>query len=136
MRTKTIGREATCDLVIEHTTTSRQHGRLELTEDGRVWVVDTASRNGIFLHRNDAWIRVHKMMLCVGDRLRFGDYELPLQVLTAVFGRRARVLLGEKHFSLRHGTKTTKAVSGWDEPSHALQKPKRNPLTGRIEEDR
>jgi pSer/pThr/pTyr-binding forkhead associated (FHA) protein len=136
LNVKTIGRETSCDLVIEHTTASRLHARVELAEDGSVWVVDADSRNGTFLNRNDASIRIHKVTLCVGDRIRFGDHEVPLQYLTAVFGRRANIRLGEQHFSLRHGQKSTTPATGWDEPGPSLQKPKRNPLTGQIEEER
>ena len=101
-----------------------------------MWVVDADARNGSFLNRNDAWIRFRKVMLCVGDRIRLGDYEVPLQQLTAVFGKRANVKLGEQHFSLRQGGKGSRKLSGWDEPGSPLQKPKRNPLTGLIEEER
>lgn len=133
---KTIGRETSCDLVIEDATVSRQHASIELAEDGSVWVADADSSNGIFLHRNDAWIRFRKVTLCVGDRIRLGDYELPLQQLTAVFGKRANIRLGEQHFTLRQGGRGNRKVSGWDEPQNSLQKPKRNPLTGQIEEER
>lgn len=132
MIAKTVGRDAACDLVLEHSTTSRTHARLELAESGNLWVVDSASRNGTFLHRNDAWIRVRRVTMCVGDRIRFGDCEVPLQQLTDVFGTHTNIRLGAKHFSLRQGSKS---IAGWDEPGPALRKPKRNPLTGQIEED-
>jgi len=136
LNAKTIGREAACDLVLEHTAASRTHARLELAEGGSLWVVDADSRNGTFLHRNDNWIRVRRVTLCVGDRIRFGDCEVPLQQLTAVFGTRAKIRLGAKHFSLRQGRQGSKSFAGWDEPGPSLQKPRRNPLTGQIEEDR
>jgi pSer/pThr/pTyr-binding forkhead associated (FHA) protein len=135
LNVKTIGREASCDLVIEHSSASRQHASIELSEDGSVWVVDADSRNGMFLNRNDAWIRVRRVTLCVGDRIRFGDHETPLHQLTAVFGKRASVSLGEQHFPLRQGERTNKKKSAWDDPGPSLQKPQRNPLTGRIEEE-
>ncbi len=136
MKVKHIGREASCDLVLEHSTVSRQHARLELVDDGTVWVTDTDSRNGTFLQRNKQWIRLLKVSLCVGDRLRFGDCEVPLQQLTSVFGNRAGIKLGAQHFTLRQGSPTHRKVTGWDEPGPALHKPKRNPLTGQLEEDR
>ena len=136
MNTRTIGREASCDLVLEHSTVSRFHACLELTDDGNVAVVDTDSRNGTFLNRNDAWIRIRRVSLCVGDRLRFGERELTLQDLTAVFGKHAGIRLGAKHFSLRQGTKVTGKLAEPDEGWPSLQKPRRNPLTGKIEEDR
>jgi len=136
LNTRYIGREAACELVLDHATASRQHARLELAEGGSVWVVDAGSRNGTFLHRNDDWIRVHRVSLCVGDRIRFGGCEIPLQQLTALFEKRANVRLGAQHFFLRHGKQATKTGVAWDEPGPSLQKPKRNPLTGKIEEDR
>ena len=135
MNAKTIGRETSCDLVLEHTAVSRTHARLELDEGGSLWVADADSRNGTFVHRNDGWIRVRRVSLCVGDLIRFGDCEVPLQQLTAVFGKHANVRLGVKHFSLRQGRKGARTVAQWDEPGPALQRPKRNPLTGQIEED-
>jgi len=135
LNVKTIGRESSCDLVIKHTTVSRQHANAELAENGSVWVVDTDSSNGVHLHRNNAWIPVRRMTLCVGDKIRFGDHEVPLQQLTAVFGKRAGIRLGEQHFSLRQGGKGSRRLSQWGEPESLSQKPKRNPLTGQIEKD-
>jgi hypothetical protein len=130
---KTIGREAGCDLVLENTGGSRKHATLELLETGALWLTDNSSRNGTFLQRNGNWIGVSKVMLCVGDRIRFADSEMPMPQLTAAFGSRAKVQLGEKHFPLRQGAK---AIAAWDHPGSSLQKPKRNPLTGKIEEER
>jgi len=135
LNVKTIGRETSCDLVIEHSSASRQHASIELSADGSVWLADADSRNGMFLNRNDAWIRVSRVTLCVGDRVRFGDHEVPLHQLTALFGKRAIVSLGEQHFSLRQGKRTNTKKSGWDDPGPSLQKPQRNPVTGQIEEE-
>ena len=133
LNAKNIGREASCDLVLEHTSASRKHAAVELHEDGSVWVTDTDSRNGAFLHRNDAWIRIRKVTLCSGDRIRFGDAEVTLQQLTAVFGKRARPILGEQHFSLRQGRNTNRTSGDRAEQNASMHKPKRNPLTGLLE---
>ena len=130
------GRETSCDLVLEHPTVSRVHARIELADDGRVSVLDSDSRNGTYLNRNDAWIRVRKVTLCVGDRIRFGEHEVPLERLTAVFGNRSGARLGAQHFSLRDGQRRKKSAAEWDDPAPLLQKPRRNPVTGKIEEDR
>ncbi|MBT8075450.1 MAG: FHA domain-containing protein, partial [Gammaproteobacteria bacterium] len=86
MMLKTCGREPSCELVLEHATISRLHARIELADDGLVSVRDAGSQNGTFLNRNDNWIRIKKAVLCIGDRVRFGDVEVPLERLTAVFG--------------------------------------------------
>ena len=131
----TTGRETSCDLVLENPTVSRIHAHIELADDGQVSVLDSGSRNGIYLNRNDAWIRVRRATLCIGDRVRFGECEVPLERITAVFGNRSGARLGAKHFSLRAGKKGNKPVVDWDDPAPLLQKPRRNPVTGKIEED-
>lgn len=136
MKTKTCGRETSCALVLDHSTVSRLHARIELADDGLVCVQDADSQNGTFLMRNDQWIRVRKATLCIGDCVRFGDIEVSLDRLIAVFGPRSNARLEARHFPLRHGKKTSKAFKGKSDHGPALHKPRRNPSTGKIEEDR
>ena len=136
MNTRTIGRDSSCDLTLEHSTVSRFHARLELAANGSLSLVDTGSRNGSYLRRNDAWVRFRKVTLCVGDTIRFGECEVSLEKLSGLFGKQAGVRLGAKYFSLRQGVKGKATRGEWDETGPSLQKPRRNPLTGKIEEDR
>ena len=135
LKTKTIGREDSCDLVLEHPTASRIHAHLELIKDGALTVVDADSSNGTFLNRNDDWIRVKKVKLCVGDRIRFGDHEVTLQQLAATLGKHTDIRLGDKNISLRHRKDSAGRVADWEQAGPALQKPRRNPLTGKIEDN-
>jgi len=135
MKIKTCGRETSCDLVVAHLTVSRLHARIELADDGLVCLQDTGSSNGTFLKRNDNWIRVRKVTLCIGDRIRFGEIEVSLERLTAVFGDRAKIRLEDRHFPLRHGNSGVKLFAGPSDHGPLLQKPRRNPSTGKIEED-
>jgi len=135
LKTKTIGREDSCDLVLEHSTASRLHARLELTQGGNLSLVDADSSNGTFLNRNDDWIRIRKVNLCVGDIIRFGDHEVALQQLTAIFGKHRDIRLGAKHFSLRQGKSSHGSGSDPGKSGSSMQKPRRNPLTGKIEEN-
>ncbi len=130
MKTKTCGRDKQCDLVLDHPAVSRLHATIELAGDGRVWVADNDSRNGTFLQRNGAWIRIARVSLCVGDRIRLGDCEVPLERLTGVFGKHAGARLGEKRYLLRSGA----AARDFANPGFSLSKPRRNPITGKIEE--
>lgn len=135
MKRMTCGRETSCDLVLEHPAVSRVHAYIELADGGQVSLLDAGSSNGTFLHRNDAWIRIKKVTLCIGDRIRFGDNEVTLEQLTAVFGHRSNARLSPKYFSLRQGKKDTSLFTDWPEPEAPLDSPRRNPVTGRIEED-
>jgi pSer/pThr/pTyr-binding forkhead associated (FHA) protein len=131
-----MGRETSCDLVLEHPTISRFHACIELAADGLVSIRDTDSSNGTFLKRNGAWIQVKKATLCIDDHIRFGEHEVPLEKLTAVFGSRSNARLEARHFSLRHAGKGAGSFAELLDSEPALLKPKRNPATGKIEEDR
>jgi pSer/pThr/pTyr-binding forkhead associated (FHA) protein len=135
MKSKTAGREPSCDLVCEHTTVSRFHARIELADDGFVSLVDTGSKNGTFLNRNDSWVRISKVNLCTGDRIRFGEYMVPLEKFTAVFGESTNVRLEATHFPVNHGSKARRPYADLHDPGSILKKPRRNPSTGKIEED-
>lgn len=133
---RTCGRDPGCDLVFEHPTLSRLHARLELAADGRVWVHDAGSSNGTFVNRNDTWARIKTAVLCIGDRVRFGDVEVPLNELTAVFGRHAKTRLEAKRFRVTHARNTSRPSAGQADHGPVMNKPRRNPVTGKIEEDR
>lgn len=134
--TKTCGRDPACDLVLDHAALSRVHAHLELAADGLVTIHDADSSNGTFLNRNERWIRVKKVTLCIGDRIRFGELEVPLEKLTAVFGKRANTRLEARRFHVRLGKTITRPSGGNADHEPALAKPRRNPVTGKIEEDR
>ena len=135
MKSKTIGRDSSCDLALEHSGISRLHGRVELNESGLICLQDADSSNGIFLERNDSWIRIRKVTLCIGDRIRFGELEVPLERLTAVFGSRSNARLEARHFQLHGANKGTRSFADLRDAGPLLQKPRRNPVTGKIEED-
>ena len=135
LKSKTCGRDTSCDLVLEHSTVSRLHGRIQLAEDGLVSLHDADSSNGTYLNRNDSWIRVRKVTLCIGDRIRFGDIEVPLDRLIAVFGKYSNARLEAKHFALSHEKTRAGVFVKQSDHGAVLQKPRRNPSTGKIEED-
>ncbi len=135
LKSKTVGREPSCTLVVEHPSVSRLHAHIQLADDGLVFVLDVDSRNGTFLNRNDSWIRVRRVTLCVGDRIRFGEVEVTLEHLTGVFGNLANTRLEARHFPLRDSNNHAKSSAQQVGHGALLQKPKRNPATGKIEED-
>jgi pSer/pThr/pTyr-binding forkhead associated (FHA) protein len=131
---KTCGREPSSDLVLDQVTVSRLHARIELADDGLVLIEDAGSENGTFLNRNDTWIQIKRVTLCIGDRIRFGDCEVPLERITAVFHNRSDVRLEARHFPLRHSHIAADLRSGLKDSASDLQKPRRNPSTGKIED--
>ena len=132
--TKSCGRDPSCDLVLEDSTLSRLHARIELADDGLVTIDDAGSSNGTFVNRNDCWIRVKRAHLCIGDLIRFGDTEVPLERITAVFGKGANIRLEARRFPVRRGKNFAAPRKAQAKHGPALHKPRRNPVTGRIEE--
>jgi pSer/pThr/pTyr-binding forkhead associated (FHA) protein len=133
---KTIGRAADCDLVLEHESVSRRHAGIEVTAEGYLAVQDLHSSNGTFLHRNGRWIRSRKVILGTQDRIRFGDHEVSLDRLVSLFGAQSRVRLREG-YSVRGKPLLFDHFPGdLPKPKIVLENPRRNPLTGDIEENR
>jgi pSer/pThr/pTyr-binding forkhead associated (FHA) protein len=72
--TKTLGRAARADFILEAALVSRLHCRLEAGADN-LEVFDLDSTNGTYV--NDK--RVARAMLATGDRLRIGRVELKVE---------------------------------------------------------
>ena len=136
MQIKTCGRETDCDIVLQSQGVAPLHARLELADDGLVRVVDGGSEQGTYLNRNDVWIRVIRITLCIGDRIRFGDVEVSIDRLVSVFGDDSNARLEAKHFAPGHVRSGTKLFVKHHDHGPVMQKPRRNPKTGKIEEDR
>lgn len=132
---RNIGRAADCDIVLDHHSVSRLHATVQATTEGYLAVVDADSSNGTFLNRNGHWIRVRKVILGTQDRIRFGEQELPVQRLVELFGRQDRVRLREG-YSVRGKPLLFDQWPGEaPKPRIVLENPRRNPLTGDIEEN-
>jgi pSer/pThr/pTyr-binding forkhead associated (FHA) protein len=131
-----IGRAADCDMVLDHHSVSRVHASVQVTPEGYLAVVDADSSNGTRLHRNGRWIRVRKVILGTEDRVRFGEQEVPVRQLVDLFGQQHRLRLREG-YSVRGKPLLFDQWPGETaRPRVVLENPRRNPLTGDIEENR
>jgi pSer/pThr/pTyr-binding forkhead associated (FHA) protein len=133
--TKTLGQDKSCDIVLDDDSVSGIHARLELADDGLVSVTDACSENGVYLNRNDQWIKVKRVTLCSGDKICFGQMQVPLGQLVSVFGENSRARLERKQVVLDRIKTAAGSFSHHAESGVTLQKPRRNPVTGKIEED-
>jgi len=134
--TRTIGRGADCHIVLDSDSVSRLHATVRATPEGFLAVQDAESSNGTFLHRNGRWIRVRRVILGTQDRIRFGDREVALDTLVALFGERARVRLREGYAVRGRPLVFDRSVAEAARPRIVLEHPRRNPETGDIEENR
>lgn len=71
----TVGREASCDLFLDHASISRLHARIERRDDGW-WVVDEGSTNGTFLESR----KVREAVIHPGEKIQFGMLVFDVQV--------------------------------------------------------
>jgi pSer/pThr/pTyr-binding forkhead associated (FHA) protein len=133
---KTIGRGSECDLVLKHDSVSRFHAGIEVTDEGYLAVRDSQSSNGTFLHRNGHWIRTRRVILGTQDRIRFGDHEVALSELIGLFSDRSRVQLREGYSVRGKPLLFDQLLDGLPKPKIVLENPRRNPLTGDIEENK
>jgi len=133
---KTLGRGTECDLVLKHDSVSRLHASIEVTDEGYLAVGDLNSSNGTFLNRNGRWIRTRRAILGTRDRIRFGEHEVALGELIALFGDQARVQLREGYSVRGKPLLFDQMLAGLPKPKIVLENPRRNPLTGDIEEYR
>lgn len=133
MKSMTIGNSNQCDLVIQGEGVSPVHAQVQLSNDGYLSVLDAGSDQGTFLQRNAQWIRVVKVELGSGDRIRFGDTEVELEQLIKLFGERVRVQLNDRQ-NLRLPAVLAERLAA-SEKRIVLERPRRNPETGNIEED-
>jgi pSer/pThr/pTyr-binding forkhead associated (FHA) protein len=132
--TRTIGRDPGCHVLLPHGSVSRIHATAWLTPEGYLAVQDAESSNGTFLHRNGRWIRVRKVILGTQDRIRFGEQELELERLLACFGQDSRVRLREGYSVRGKPLVFDDRLAELRKPRVVLENPRRNPLTGDIEE--
>ena len=136
MKIKTIGRGGECDIVLDHVSVSRNHASIHVTEEGYLAVRDSHSSNGTFLHRNGRWIRIKKVGLGTADRIRFGEKEVPLDRLIEAFGNKIRVRLRDGWSVRGKPLVFDQSFAGLPRQKALLKNPRRDPITGKIEEKR
>jgi len=136
VKVKTAGRGQECDIVLDHASVSRVHVHIEVTKEGYLAVQDAHSANGTFLNRNGQWIQVKKVILGTQDRLRLGEMEVPLERLLNAFGSQLRVQLREGYSVRGKPLVFDQQFQNQAKPKIVLENPRRNPITGNIEENR
>ena len=122
--------------MLDHVSVSRNHASIHVTEEGYLAVRDSHSSNGTFLHRNGRWIRIKKVGLGTADRIRFGEKEVPLDRLIEAFGNKIRVRLRDGWSVRGKPLVFDQSFAGLPRQKALLKNPRRDPITGKIEEKR
>ena len=75
-----IARKGECDICIPHSTVSRRHAEIEISDDfAEIYVTDLGSRNGTLVNNEKI---AEKVRIESGDRIDFGMTEFRLTKLT------------------------------------------------------
>lgn len=125
----TIGRNSKNDIPLKDASVSEEHACIDAIKGNRLLIRDLGSRSGTFLFRDDQWIQALKIQLGPQDRIRFGNYEMSWQDLaktSAGFGMGTA-----NNNSLRSAGLL---VPGKPSDKPVFENPKRNPVTGAVEE--
>ena len=103
-----LGRAAECTITIDDPLVSRRHARIRLTADGRAWIADLGSRNGVRV--NGARV-TDEVQLRHGDRIRLGARDVVFDSTDAEPPPRTRVrMTGSVGYCPRCGSRTTRDV--------------------------
>ena len=125
----TLGRGAGSDLRFEDDTVSRRHARLAVDAEGHWTLEDLGSSNGTWRREEGGWVRVTHIELALDDALRLGERETSLRALLERFSD--VIVLAD--LDLPHGIGDSR-LRGDKPETQPLERPRRNPRTGEIEE--
>ena len=131
----TAGRGSDCDMVLDHPSVSQVHATVEVTDEGYLAVQDANSANGTYLKRNGQWIRIRKVILGTEDQLKLGDLKVSLEKLLSAFGSHLGVQLREGYTVRGKPLIFDQRFVTPPKPKVVLDNPRRNPVTGTIEEN-
>jgi len=123
----TIGRDSKNDIVLTDVSVAGEHACIESVNGSRMLIHDKGTRSGTFLWRDGAWIQVLSVHLGPQDRIRFGNHEMSWQDLS---GSSATLGIGSETGKRPAGL----LVRGKASEKPVFENPKRNPVTGEVEE--
>lgn len=130
-----IGRNKQSDFRLENGSVSRVHAVLK-TQGEVLRLEDKGSRNGTYIMRGKVWQRIETAVITKDDQLRFGEEEVAAEKLLKSVIKRPKIgakkQAGDRPKIGRNAAQTG-AGSG-EKPLKKFMKPRRNKITGDIEE--
>ena len=76
IRTCLVGRDRSCDVMLDDPSVSRLHAEVVRLSDGRLYVTDRGTTNGTLVLAGDDWRPIRQAYLELRGRVRFGDVEM------------------------------------------------------------
>jgi hypothetical protein len=124
----TIGRDSKNDIALKDASVASQHARIEAIIGNRLIIRDLGTRSGTFLWRDQRWTQALVVHLGPQERIRFGNLEMSWKELADTSAGS-----GMKP-SLEQNRKAGLLVPGKISEKPMFENPKRNPVTGAVEE--
>jgi hypothetical protein len=123
----TIGRDSKNDIPLKDASVSAEHACIDAIKGNRLLIRDLGSRSGTFLWRDEQWIQALKIQLGPKDRVRFGNLEMSWQDL-------AQSSVGSGMGFSNTLRSAGLLIPGKTSDKPVFENPKRNPITGAVEE--
>ena len=140
----TIGRNRQSDFRLENGSVSRVHAVLKTQSDGlgnSLRLEDVGSRNGTYVRKGEIWQRIDGADILKTDRVRFGEEDVNIEDILKSIRKRPKIGGSAKDDKTGKRPKIGKQAIGsaagdgsGDKPLKKFVKPRRNHVTGDIEE--
>lgn len=137
MRRYRIGRADTNDIVLTHSTISREHAELAELGEGSFAIKDLGSTYGIAIREGEAWRKVTEAELRHDAALRIGDYETTVTELLRDTDRTVVRPHAPRHAPPRPPEGTAPPAEAAPRPIEAASPPAEavsRPADGRVDE--
>lgn len=79
-----IGRDNSCDIVLDDRSVSRWHVKLDVHEGGRCRLTDLGSTNGTFVFKDKRAVGVLEDIVTLADRVKIGKREFMVRELVSL----------------------------------------------------
>ncbi len=79
-----IGRDGSCNVVLEDSSVSRWHVKLDLDEEGACRLTDLGSTNGTYVFKNSEPVGVLEALVTLADRIRIGKCDFSVRELISL----------------------------------------------------
>jgi len=129
---KSLGRSPKCDLSFGNEQVHEVHARLALRSDGSIWLLAVDSGSEVLVDRGSGWVASTRLRLCRGDRIRMGATELALDQLCALLDMDPEE--SAKEAALESDIPGIVGPVPLSAPRGVLERPRRNPGTGQVEQ--
>ncbi|MHA1536703.1 MAG: FHA domain-containing protein [Alphaproteobacteria bacterium] len=79
-----VGRDGSCDIVLDDSSVSRWHVKLDVDEEGACRLTDLGSTNGTFVFKNREPVGIIEALVTLADRVKIGKCDFSVRELVSL----------------------------------------------------